>query len=180
MYSRGSDGRYERLPLRGGGTITLGPIKMLPPGPPVRAAEIPYRLDVRFEDEIRLAGYSLEDAVVAPGESLDLTLYWQALEAMDEDYTVFVHVLDRDGRLVAQQDNQPRGGRYSTSIWDEGEIVEDDYRIPLDPDLPAGNYIIEVGMYRQPEATRLRAYSDGIRLEQDRVLLSEITVEAGG
>jgi len=180
MYSRGSDGRYERLPLRGGGTITLGPIKMLPPGPPVRAAEIPYRLDVRFEDEIRLAGYSLEDAVVAPGESLDLILYWQALEAMGEDYTVFVHLLDRDGRLVAQQDNQPRGGRYSTSSWDEGEMVVDDYRVPLDPDLPAGNYVIEVGMYRQPEATRLRAYSDGIRLEQDRVLLSEITVEAGG
>jgi hypothetical protein len=180
MYSRSSDGRYSNLPLQGGGQITLGPIKMLPSGPPANTAEIPYRLEVQFEDEIRLEGYSLEDAGLAPGESLDLTLYWKALKVMDEDYTVFVHLLDENGKLVAQQDNQPRGGLYSTSIWDEREMVEDNYRIALEPGLPTGRYVIEVGIYRQPEATRLRAYSDGIRLGEDRVLLSEITVQAGG
>ncbi|MEJ2210344.1 MAG: glycosyltransferase family 39 protein, partial [Anaerolineae bacterium] len=40
----------------------------------------------------RLLGYSLGSEEVAPGETVNVTLYWQVLAPLDEDYTVFVHL----------------------------------------------------------------------------------------
>jgi hypothetical protein len=53
---------------------------------------------------------------------------------MNEDYTVFVHWRDEGGRILTQQDNQPRNGTYPMGLWNEGEIVEDLYHLTA----PAG------------------------------------------
>jgi len=35
-----------------------------------------------------------------------------AVSVLDQDYTVFVHLLDSSGKLIAQADSQPRSGTY--------------------------------------------------------------------
>ena len=86
--------------------------------------------------ENALLGYDLERESASPGGVVSLTLYWQALASLDDDYTVFVHLLGEhnpatNGPLWAGHDGQPDGGRYPTSRWQSGEIVRDDYLITI-------------------------------------------------
>jgi hypothetical protein len=80
-----------------------------------------------------------------------------------------------DGRIVAQQDNQPAEGRYPTSIWDTGEIVVDRYHLTIAPDAPGGEYHLEVGMYLLATLERLKVAS-GDEKGQDRILLDLVFV----
>ncbi|MCK4299495.1 MAG: hypothetical protein KAX80_08175, partial [Planctomycetes bacterium] len=54
-----------------------------------------------------LMGYGLTAQEIEAGGALRLTLYWQALAEMERLYTVFVHLLDADNRIVAQMDSEP-------------------------------------------------------------------------
>ncbi len=111
---------------------------------------------VRFEfaDKIALVGYSLQNSVRA-GDTIHVKLYWRALNAMDEDYTVFVHLIDGSGTIIAQQDDQPQRGTYPTSFWDAGELIADEYALAIPSDAPPSDYRIEVGIYRAGDGPRL-------------------------
>jgi len=126
-------------------------------------------LGVDFGEEIQLAGYDLEQA----GDALWLTLWWQALQSPQADYTVFVHLLDLDTKdIVVQSDAMPRGGAYPTSWWAAGEVVSETVTLPLEG-VPSGTYQLAMGLY-DLTVTRLQAIGpDGQRLPDDRVILPE-------
>jgi len=90
-----------------------------------------------------------------PGETVPVALQWRALRAMDEDYTVFVHLVGPDGRLHGQVDAWPVQGSYPTSRWTPGEQVTDLYEVRLAPDAPPGHYRVEVGWYLVATMRRL-------------------------
>ena len=104
---------------------------------------------------VELLGYDLSSDSVAPGETLKLTLTWRALTEMTTDYTVFTHLLAPDGSMMGQQDRQPGGGAYPTSLWARGEVVTDVYHIPVDGAAAPGEHRLEVGMYIAETGTRL-------------------------
>ena len=111
---------------------------------------------------------------------MDLTLYWQALEEMEESYSVFTHLLGpyneaTGGPLWGQDDSLPLRGSYPTTRWEEGEIVVDFYHLPVSPEAPAGEYEIEIGMYLLSTLERLPVRGPGS--EGDRILLGRIRVE---
>jgi uncharacterized membrane protein len=118
---------------------------------------IEHRLSARLGDEIELVGYWLSADRVKPGESFDLILFWEAGDGIDVDYSVFSHLLDRDGAIHSQQDNYPLRGEHPTSHWSPGEIVADSYVLPVSRDAPVGPYQIEVGMYDWRTGQRLPA-----------------------
>ncbi len=139
---------------------------------------IPHRLDARLGEAVRLVGYRLAQDEAAPGETLLLTLYWQAEEPVDGDYTVFVHLQGPDGRLVAQQDTPPARGTRPTSDWEIGVLVEDPYELALPPDAPSGDYRLSVGMYDPATLERLAAFGANTgRLPEDRVVLATVQVQ---
>jgi hypothetical protein len=138
---------------------------------------IQHPLHVNLGDQVTLLGYDVSPETVQLGQTLDLPLYWQARRPMTEDYTVFTHLVAADGRIVAQQDNQPAEGRYPTSIWDTGEVVVDRYRLTIAPDAPGGEYHLEVGMYLLTTLQRLKVAS-GDEKGQDRILLGLVFVES--
>ena len=78
-------------------------------------------------------------------DQLFITLYWQAVSALETDYTAFVHLVDEAGNLTTQLDRPPAG--YPTSDWRPGEIVADQFLLLLPNDLPAGDYTIRTGFY---------------------------------
>ena len=93
---------------------------------------------------------------------------------MSLDYTVFIHLLDEEGRIVAQQDGEPFGGAYPTSVWQQGELLGDEYRLQLPASLPGGTYRVVAGLYRAGAegGGRLPAYTEtGRRFEADQVEL---------
>jgi hypothetical protein len=106
-----------------------------------------------FADKVTLLGYEINP--ISSSEACPLTLYWRAEAPLAADYTVFVHLLDAAGNVVAQGDAPPRAGRYPTRWWEPGEIIADQHAIPLPVNLPAGEYRVRTGMYRPDTGERL-------------------------
>lgn len=137
-----------RAPL---GTVAVSAVERLYNPPMVANQRI--AADSVFGGLAALYGYTL-----SPGQPVTLNLVWKALAPMDQDYSVFVHVVDAaTGQIVAQADAEPRGGTYPTSMWQPGEYISDDYHF----DLPAGRYSAEVGFYLPETGYRLATTTGG-------------------
>jgi hypothetical protein len=108
--------------------------------------------DVTYGGALRLTGAEFPSQLET-GEPLRYLMRWQTLKAVPEDYTVFVHLLNDDGVLVAGNDGQPREGLYPTSVWVPGEVIVDE-RV-WDTDAPPGEYSIEIGLYSLSTGARL-------------------------
>ena len=96
---------------------------------------------------------------------------------MNENYTVFVHLVDSDGIVRGQKDNAPVNDTYPTSLWQPGEFVTDAYTLPLPPDLPPGDYAVESrnvpGRNRRAIASRREWRSRGVGIRYSIRLESE-------
>jgi len=134
-----------------------------------------HHLDARLGRDIALLGYTLASESVRPGESICLTLFWQATNPMSMRYTVFTHLVDPRGRLIAQMDSPPQGGTAPTDTWQAGEIIVDHYALALPPDTPPGQYELRVGMYPWPDITPLPVALNG-QLSGSHVPLTKISV----
>jgi hypothetical protein len=60
---------------------------------------------------------------VKNGQSFPITLVWKATTTPSVSYTVFVHLLDASGQVVAQSDALPFGGNRPTTGWVAGECL---------------------------------------------------------
>ncbi len=101
--------------------------------------------NVAFDQTIRLIGWS----IAGDDENLLVKLAWQAALPMNKDYTVFVHLIDGEGNLLAQQDRQPEG--YPTSDWQPGEIVVDSFAVAQPGDLALDDEVsLRTGFYYLP------------------------------
>jgi hypothetical protein len=126
------------------------------------------RREAAFGGRLRLLGYQpgagdlraafspLDgDGSVPRGQALLLNLYWQPLARLDADYAIFLHLLDAEGRTVAQRDTVIRAADYPTSRWQPGELALDLADLPVPADLPAGEYRLILGVYRMDTMERL-------------------------
>jgi Gpi18-like mannosyltransferase len=152
---------FKRLPVRtpDGRTDTrlvLGRIVVT--GPPATTPAL--ALDRPLDDGIRLVGITAHPdpsggAIrLAPGTPLRLDLVWEASATPSIDYTVFVQLLDENGRVAAQHDGQPQDGRYPTTAWVAGDRIGE--TVTLVAPAP-GEYRLIVGMYELASGRRLSA-----------------------
>jgi len=111
------------------GAVRVGEAKLFPPET-VSAAT--HSLEIDLADGVALRGYDLSSETAAPGETITLTLHWEALGY-----------------------GPPLMGDYPTGIWAAGEIVVDPHPLTLPPDLPPGQYRLLVGMYDLKTLVRL-------------------------
>jgi uncharacterized membrane protein len=110
-----------------------------------------------FGDYVRLVGYRIERL---DAETLSVLLAWRGDAALAQDYTIFVHVLDAEGNLVAQSDAAPHWvTAWPTSHWESDAIVLDGHRLSLPAHLPDAEYQIRVGMYDWQTLERLPTFS---------------------
>ncbi len=100
----------------------------------------------QFGNIFALSGVTLPETVT-PGSDVPLTLHWESLAETATDYTVFVHVVDSEGGLIAQQDRPPMGGFAPTHTWSPGLQIDDTLAIPLPADLTPGPYEVRAGLY---------------------------------
>jgi hypothetical protein len=104
--------------------------------------------DAVFNGELAMNQFRLTSSALHPGEPLCLEINWNTLKTPSADYTVYVHVLDANGHLVAQNDMQPQNGFAPTSQWQPGAEITDRHGVMLPANLSAGDYVIRVGLYR--------------------------------
>ncbi|MFQ6014048.1 MAG: ArnT family glycosyltransferase [Anaerolineae bacterium] len=111
------------------------------PGPTiVPRSRLPKNLvetNVEFESKVRLIGFDAFDSNFRPGGYLDVTLYWEALQPLDTDYTAFVHLVNLSFQRLGGTDRLLGGANfpvYLSSHWRPGEIVRQSYLVPF-PDI---------------------------------------------
>jgi 4-amino-4-deoxy-L-arabinose transferase-like glycosyltransferase len=126
-------------------------------GSPAQAVAV--SLDATLDRRLLLAGYDLPTASWQPGDVIPLTLFWRALEAVPEDYTVFLHLLDAGGQPLAQSDSAPVGGALPTSAWEVGAEIVDRHGLLLPDNLAPGEYQVQMGMYLPETGERLPVQS---------------------
>jgi 4-amino-4-deoxy-L-arabinose transferase-like glycosyltransferase len=137
--------------------------------------ETPQR--VQLGDRFRFLGYDLRQSDAAPGDRLPVVLYWQATEAVTDDLSIFVHLLDPAGQLVWQDDGAANHGDRPTWSWNPGESIVDPHTIQLPSDLPEGNYVLVTGLYDWRTGERLPTLSSaGGPNSKDQVLVATLAV----
>lgn len=107
------------------------------------------------------------------GNLLSLWLHWRALAAPGADTKYFVHLIDANGQVVAQDDGIHVKYTQPSSAWQTDQLVSDLIELPLWK-LPPGEYRIAVGLTNPDTGERLPALdSTGQSLPDKRYVLSE-------
>ena len=123
----------------------------------------------------------LSTITVKPGETIEVWLNWFTQQQVDESYTVFVHLIDGNNQLRAQQDYTPMGGAFPTQLWIPkwiaGQSVHDPYQIKVPDDLPPGEYFIEAGMYGMTSQRRVPIIGSAGSLAGDRAIIFKVQVQ---
>jgi hypothetical protein len=145
---------------------------------PVQVTDVPaVPLGAQFGPAIQLDGYTLLADALAPGDIVQLTLFWRAVEPISERYKVFVHLYDAAGELVAQTDSEPGATLRPTDTWSPGERIADRYGVQIPPDVSPGAYTLSVGLYPIADPNdRLPVVLDGA-LVGDRLNLAQIVIQ---
>ncbi len=175
------DWRQRHLPVLGADgapvadTAIAGTLK-IPRTERISLDENIVEASAEFGGEVELIGYQIAGPdgapldTLSPGQPAVVTLVWRALRRPADNYTVFVHVTDPAGSIVAQNDTQPEGGRYPTGVWDAGEIVATTHPITF-PAGSSGPYTLYVGWYSFPSLERLPATQGGEEIEDRRAVI---------
>lgn len=131
-------------------------------------------LNYQLGSAIRLVGYQVATPNLHPGDDLRLELYWQADARPEEDYSIFVHVLDASWELATQRDNMPRDDTFPTTRWSVGPLIDDTHLIPLPADMPAGEYRVVIGMYVWQTGERLPVHRpNGEKIPNGAIVLEQ-------
>src|SRR5262249_48878867 len=154
----GKDGkeiRPEGSPL----ALTLGPAAGN------RASEPQTSLQTTLGNQIRLDGFSLNGDQSGKvrrfkaGDTVRLTLFWTAVNRVQQDYSTFVHIVDQSLKGIAEQDSFAGIDLKFPTIWPAGRQVRDRYDLALPADAPAGRYRILAGMFSRKDDERLKVTS---------------------
>jgi 4-amino-4-deoxy-L-arabinose transferase-like glycosyltransferase len=133
-------------------------------------------LQASFGPAIQLYGYDLTGTNYAPGETLDLTLYWQTTAVPEESYYVFVHLVGPDGAITSQIDRVPVDWLRPTTGWRSGEVLTDRYQLSLPASLPPGTYNLVVGLFNPDSGSRPPVTWQGVLQPDDQLRLAEVAI----
>ncbi len=137
----------------------------------------PTPLEANLGDQVKLLGYHLDDVSYRPGDTVNVTLYWLALQEMDKNYKVFVHLTDEnETHLIAQSDRWPVYNFSPTTRWEPGEIVWDRHEVRIPLDETPGTRRLTAGMYPLETMQNLSVLDEEGNPQGTRVPLASIDV----
>jgi hypothetical protein len=107
----------------------------------------PHNLNLEVDSTLTLAGSTLDRDKLAPGESLWLTLWWQAKAKVQRDYVINLRLLDAAGREAAYWLGRPVRSGYSTQQWQAGQMVQDPWRLTIPAEVVPSPYRLEIVLF---------------------------------
>lgn len=169
--TRLASARFQAMIAHGLGAVMfalalVAPFAILEPAyafpPPLSAADvqsIAHRVDINYDHKIKLLGYAVSPRVARSDESIELTLYWQALAAMDEDFSIGIALLDPHQRVLASRNSYPGHGLLPTRLWSAGQMIRDSYWLPIPADAPAPSIAqIQISLFSRALRRNLPAF----------------------
>jgi len=155
--------------------VLLGPVKIPQREIAPERLDIQYQTEAVFGSSIRLLGYNIESDFRSGG-NIHLTLFWQALQSVDVSYTVFCHLVGPQGQMWGQKDNPPAAGFYPTDVWTAGQIIRDQYDIPISLEAQPGSCSLDVGLFIPEAGARLPVIGSDGRVSDDHFTISGLTI----
>ena len=120
--------------------------------PPPEVTSLHRMSTTRWQDEIELAGYYLENETVFPDEDVPFALYWRASNTIAQDYTLELTLTNATGSALWQTTRSPAG--IETSDWPVGKLWRDAYTLEIPAQIAPGNYAL-VARLHTPEGELL-------------------------
>jgi hypothetical protein len=144
-----------------GALAIVAPAYALPARYDVASAPVPDRPlpDALFGDEIEVLGYSLSSESLEPGEALDVALHLRALRPLDEDYVLSLQLVSAapgEDDVLVNYNTFPGSGAYGTPVWQEGEVIIDEYRLQIPETVERAQAWRATAIFYRPQ--------DGVRL----------------
>lgn len=136
-------------------------------------------LQVRFGEEIRLLGYELDTSRAHPEGEIEVTLYLKALRPMAENYTLALHLLDPAYQALNKRNTYPGRGNWPTSLWRQGEIIQDIYTLRIPSHFPAPAQVwLKVAFFLYPQVEHLQVWDDRGQPLGNQVLIGPFAVHS--
>jgi hypothetical protein len=145
---------YDERGVQPSNTFRLAPPKRVRTAPAVQ-----HSTNAAFEGVGTLIGVDVPDSL-SSNESPIITLVWRADATPPMAYTVFVHLLDEQGNIIAQSDAQPAGNTYPTTNWIPGDYITDQHTLTWQDTSYRGRVSLRIGMYDANTMQRV-ALTDG-------------------
>jgi len=114
---------------------------------------------VRFGRHLTFLGYTLDPPVLRPGETAEVSYFWQLARPLPPRFWVFAHVHDGKEIRISQDHRLPWGG--GDLPWRPGEVVRSDHRLTVPPGLDDGTYALRVGVGDPASGRRLKPWHEG-------------------
>lgn len=121
----------------------------------------PLALRLGTPNAVTLLGYNLVRPTAQPGEPFRIMFYWRSEQSVPTDYSVFLHLVDSNGKIVAQQDGPPQNGDAPTSWWQPNDTVADEHALLIPSGIVPGHYEVEFGVYDPLKGPRLALSDSG-------------------
>jgi hypothetical protein len=139
-------------------------------------ADVENLVDINFGDKIKLVGYELNGEAWRPGDDLLVTMYWESLEDLHQDYWLLMRLVHRRGYDLTFKDGCPSAGRYTTDHWKKGEVIPSVHRLRIPEDAADANYRLTLSMHPFDSEEWLPVLNEEGQVTGDIVILTLIPV----
>lgn len=133
---------------------------------------------VRFGNDIRLEGWTLNDSVeIQPCQTISVDTWWQTDSPSDKLYSSTLVIADENGQGIANADDMP-GGYTMTSLWQPDQLYFDERHLTVPCDIQAGQYNLLLGFYDIETVVNLPVNTpDGDPMNTTLLYLTTLTVK---
>ncbi|HET9960393.1 MAG TPA: carbohydrate-binding family 9-like protein [Polyangiaceae bacterium] len=120
------------------------------------------KLEVDFDGKVKLLGYKWnEKRGMRPGRPVDITLYWQPTQKLEDNAHLYVHLLDESGERIAVLDEDSpirelRDGKPALppSSWQPGKVYADELSFKVPRRVKTSNVQLVAGVQRGEERVK--------------------------
>jgi hypothetical protein len=128
---------------------------------------------VRLRDQVELLGYSAP-MTVTPGSLLRLLTTWHVLRTSAPGPSgVFAHLLDGEGRIVAQDDHLG----FPRHSWRADDLFVQFSRLDIPATLAPGRFTLQIGLYDKDTQARWPVTDSAGQALGDHIVLGTVSVQ---
>ena len=124
--------------------------------PPGQVLGVEYPARVNLGNQVLFLGHDLSSERIVAGGRLDVRLYWEAQERLEEDYSSFLHLDDLRTNYISWSLSETQSpSNIPTSSWSPGFYVSDRHILSVSRETPPGVYVLRAGLYLPDTGERL-------------------------
>ena len=134
-------------------TLLEDRLKQLRFAPVLTPDGIAVTFPISFENGLAFAGYEIQPPDGSePSGGFRVTTYWLVTDRVQPPVTIFVHLLDAQGHIAAQNDSFGAAVR----MLESGDLIVQQHPLKFNQPAPPGIYRLEIGLYNPDTMNRFK------------------------